>query len=444
MRSNLKASFLAVGQGRRALGLLAAVVGTSAVGCGSDESQLAPPASSAGASTPDAAPTPNASTPDATPVPAPLYVVSTGVVSGDDFLGYLTTVPSLEPGTTFNLDRAVEVGAGAWIFNRPGDDSVYVASLADATIVRWEVRGDGDFVRHETLDFGSLGTSSAYLAASTQIFSAGKSYFVDEDQDQLVIWNPERMELIGTLPLGDEPKGALRPIPEGALLIHGDQLVVTVGWRDADDTSALGDQVRIVTIDTKLDQIVDSSVEDRTTHAALNTVGADGTAYYSTYSLYAAYREIGVGHGAPSTLLRVEPDADRFDPEYSLDLSTLVGGRPAGDFTLLDDQTALIRAWHSDLVDPIDLADWQAVLWNESGFLWWRWHIGDAAAVQIPDQDPGALGATVFKVGDRTYSTLYAADLSSTTLVEVTPSAEFVPALEGPGQIIGAGVLRVH
>jgi hypothetical protein len=344
----------------------------------------------------------------------------------------------------FGLDRAVEVGAGAWIFNRPGDDSVYVASLAAPTLVRWEVRGDGDFVQQETLDFSSLGTSTAYLAASTQIFSAKKSYFVDEDQDQIVIWNPERMELIGTIPLGDESEGALRPIPEGALLIHGDQLLVTVGWRDADDTSALGDHVRIVTIDTELDQIVDSSLEDRTVHAALNTLGADGIAYFCTFSLYAAYREIGAGHGAPSTLLRVEPDADRFDPDYALDLSTLVGGRPAGDFTLLDDQTALVRAWHPDLVDPVDPADWQAVLWNESGFLWWRWHIGDPEAEQIEDQEPGALGATVFKVGDKTYSTLYAADLSSTTLVEVTPSAEFVPVLEGPGQIVGGGVLRVH
>ncbi len=31
------------------------------------------------------------------------------------------------------------------------------------------------------------------------------------------------------------------------------------------------------------------------------------------------------------------------DTGYQLDMSSLAGGRPAGDFTLLDDQTALIR-----------------------------------------------------------------------------------------------------
>jgi len=375
---------------------------------------------------------------------APLYVISTGVVSGEDFIGYLATVPSLAAGTPFNLDHAVEIGDAAWIFSRPGDNSVYVASLNAPTIVRWEVRGEADFVQRETLSFSNVGVLSAYLAASTPIFSAQKSYFVDEDQDQVVIWNPERMELIGTIPLGDAGDGRLLPIPEASLLVRGDALVVTVGWRVADDTTSYGDHVRVLTIDTNTDQIVDSTTETRSTHAALNGETSDGTAYYSPYSLYAAYREIGEGHGAPSNSFRINPTERQFDPTYELDLSSLVGGRPAGDFTLLDDQTALIRAWHSDLVDPVDPENWQAVLWEQSGFMWWRWHLGDPTAVQIPNQEPGALGATVFKLDGKTYSTLYAADLSSTSLVEITPSAEFLPALEGPGQFIGAGVLRVR
>lgn len=48
------------------------------------------------------------------------------------------------------------------------------------------------------------------------------------------------------------------------------------------------------------------------------------------------------------------------------------------------------------------------MLWQEAGFLWWRWHIGDAQAVQIANQEPGSLGATVFKIDDKTYSTRHA------------------------------------
>lgn len=373
----------------------------------------------------------------------PLYVVSTGVISGEDFLGYLVPFHSFEAGTTFNLDNAAELGGGAWIFNRPGDASVYVASLYEPTIVRWEVKDEGDFVKHETLNFTNLGIGSAYLAATAPIFSATKSYFADEEQDQIIVWNPEAMELIGTIALGDDDIGNLRPIPEGAILVRGDKLVVTVGWRDADDTTLYSDHVRVVTIDTNTDEIVDSRIENRNVHEALNTVASDGTAYYSPYSLYAAYTEIGAGHGASPLVMRILPGDTSFDQDFLLDLRTLVGGRPAGDYTLIDDDTALIRAWHPEIVDPVDPSDWQAVLWGQAGFKWWRWHVGDDEAVEIANQKPGAQGATVFKIDGKTYTTLYADDLLSTDVVEITSDGELVPTLTSPGAIVG-GALRVH
>jgi hypothetical protein len=300
------------------------------------------------------------------------------------------------------------------------------------------------FVEHETLSLASLGITSAYLAASAPIFTADKSYFIDDEQDQVVIWSPSRMELLGSIQLGDPPEGALRPYPEGAIVVHEDQLVITVYWRDPEDTTSYGDHVRVVTIDTRTDTIVDSSVETRVTHAAFNAQSSDGTAFFTPYSLYAAYREIGEGHGAPSLALRIEPGEDTFDAGYALDMSALVGGRPAGDFTLLDDETALLRVWHPEIVDPVDPAEWQDVLWGEAGFLWWRWRIGDSEAVQIDNQEPGALGATVFKIDGKTYSTRYAADQSSTALVEITPAGEFLPSIEGTGLIVGGGVIRVR
>lgn len=374
----------------------------------------------------------------------PLYVVSTGLVSGEEFLGYLATVRSLEPETEVSLHHAAETGYGAWIFNRPGDASVYAASLGEPTIVRWEIQGDAKFARRETLNLSDLGVQSAYLAASAPVFSAEKSYFVDETTDQVIIWNPSRMEYIGSIPLGDDDEGALRPIPEGNFLIRGDKLLLTVGWRDEDDTSHLGDHVRVLTIDTKTDTIVDSSDEERAGHEALNAQTSDGTAYFSPFSLYAAYRVIGRGHGAASRLLRVRPGAASFDADYDIDLSSLVGGRPAGDFTLLDEDTALLRVWRSELVDAVDPDAWQDVLWTQTGFLWWRWKLGDTEAVQLKDQEPGALGASVFRIDDKTYMTRYAEDGSSTDLIELTPDGTMRAGLRSPGQIIGNGVIRVR
>jgi hypothetical protein len=44
----------------------------------------------------------------------------------------------------------------------------------------------------------------------------------------------------------------------------------------------------------------------------------------------------------------------------------------------------------------------------------------------------------------KTYSTRYAADQSSTALVEISPRGEFLPSIEGPGQFVGGGVIRVR
>jgi hypothetical protein len=40
---------------------------------------------------------------------APLYMVSTSVYSGDDATGFLAPATSLEPGATFDLERAIEI-----------------------------------------------------------------------------------------------------------------------------------------------------------------------------------------------------------------------------------------------------------------------------------------------------------------------------------------------
>jgi hypothetical protein len=376
--------------------------------------------------------------------PEPLYVVSTGVTQADQLIGYLTTTRSLGEGTKFDLDKAVELSGASWIFSRPEQpSSVYAASLTEPTLVRWEVRGEGDFVEHETLSFADLGLQRASSAARAPIFSDEKSYFVDSAQNQLVIWNPSEMSLLGTISLGDVEEGGLKPQAEWRLLVRGDKLVVILNFSDADDWTVLGESVTVVTVDTKTDEVIDRREQSRSSLLALSSESSDGTAYFSPYSTYVALREIGPKHGATPFVARILPGDTTFDPDYSLDLSELVGGRPAGDFTLLDDETALIRAWHPEEVVDADGTKME-ILDQQAAFYWWRWNIGDAEAVQIPDQEPGARGATIITLDEKTYSIRYTAELKSSALSEITPSGEFVPALEGPGQIIGGGVLRVQ
>ncbi len=372
------------------------------------------------------------------------YAVSTAELVGGEYVGYLTTVHSVDAGTTVSLDQALEIEP-SWIFSKPGASYVYAASLLSPTIIRYDLQADGSLVEGDTVSFANYGLQTAALAASAPIYSDDKSYFIDDAQDQVVIWNPRLMQTIGTIPLGNQADGMLPAADEGTIVLHNGLLLTTTHWSDPNEDPMLyGSHVRLLAIDPKTDTIVQSTDDPRLAYAVPQGRASDGSVYYSPGSFVAAGTVIDAAHGVPPHVLRVAPKAAKFDADYDLDLSALVGGRPAGDFTLLDDQTALIRAFHAELVDPITPENWKSVLWTQAGFMWWRWHLGDAEATQLPDQTPGALGASVFNMDGKTYVVHTAEDAASTTLDEIDAQGEFHPTLTGPGQFLGNGVVRLH
>jgi hypothetical protein len=153
---------------------------------------------------------------------------------------------------------------------------------------------------------------------------------------------------------------------------------------------------------------------------------------------------LGDGRGVDSCSLRVVPPDSTFDRAYDVDLSALAGGRPAGSLFLVDDDTAFIRVWHSDLVTPLaaDKSNWEEVL-AEPGFLWWRWRIGDEQATPIADQSPAASEATgLFAVDGRKFVPRVDANYTETTLDELDPTGALAPALRGPGNVWGIARVR--
>jgi hypothetical protein len=404
---------------KRAIGFVVGLVAVCA-GCGGDAAKMEGPGT------------------------GPLYVISAGVATEDDFIGYLATVKSVDETSTFTLDAAKEIEA-SWIFSKEGQPYVYAASLFSPTITRFVVKDDGTLDQDKTVSFADYGVQVAYMAALAPIYSDEKSYFVDDAQDQLVIWNPKEMKAIGTIPFGDMPEGALPPAPEGSVFVHDGLIMTAIDWSDwMEDSSAYGSHVRLIAIDPATDKVVSVKDDDRITYAGLQGTGSDGAVYYSPASLISAYTLIGAGHGSPSRALRVPKGSRAFDPTFTLDLSALVGGRPAGDFTWIDGSTALIRAWHAELADPVTPATWQDVLWAQAGFKWWRWHAGDAQAVEIPGQQPGTLGASVIKVDGKLYVVRTNEDSKTSTLDRIEADGAFHPTLTGPGQFIGSGVLRIR
>jgi len=373
----------------------------------------------------------------------PLYVVSTTVFSGEEAQGYLVPVTSLEPGTTFDLNNAIEAPDNT-IAARPGEPYLYVGSSETPTITRWDLQGNGSFVEGPSLSLANLGLSRASVSLDL-MYSAEKAYIPDDDNHQVVIWNPKTMEIITTLDLGVASEGAL--LPWMWISVRPDVVLVTVSWEGdfENDWSAFGDHVTVIAIDPVTDTIMSTTTDPRCNYLFWGSQTSDGTAYYSPFSYYTPIRSmLGDDRGVESCALRVPAGGKTFEDGYELDLSSLVGGRPAGNLFLVSDDVALIRVWHSELVAPLreDKSNWEDVI-GEAGFLWWRWQLDSPSAEQIPDQQPGASEITgAYRVDNRNFLPRVSADYSSTTLDEVNANGEFVPVLTGPGNIWGLVKMR--
>lgn len=372
----------------------------------------------------------------------PLYAVATTVVTADNLTSYLTTTASLDSDSALDLSHAVELPASGTFFGSPGSPFIYTASYDEPTIVRWEISSDGHFAQRETLSFLNLGMTSAWTAASAPLYGTDKSYFVSDETGEVIIWNPSAMELIGTIPLPLEAAGDLVAVPDRRVVAVGQQIFITADWQDPNDWTRFGGSTRLFVIDTATDTIADTSDEDRCNFLVPSSVKSDGTAYFSADSFYVPLRAfLGDEHGADSCGLRVVRQGTRFDEDYEIDLASLTGGRPTGDFLLLGDDLALLRAWHEDLVTPATADNWDEVR-AEAGYLWWRWDLESPSAELVPDQQPGSIDTLVFRVDDRSFVTRFAEDGSKTTLLEIGRDGVLTPSLSGPGYI--EGVVRVR
>lgn len=375
----------------------------------------------------------------------PLYVVTTRVSTTSGVKhSFLLTVPSLGPETRFDLQRAVQLDTESPAFGARGKPFVYTAAESQPTLLRWRVLEDGSLQQSSAMSFSSAGLRRLDAAASLSFLASDKAYFCNRfDPDSIVIWNPETLEIRGTIELDLPLLGQM--LPQVVLSQRADRLFAVVSWQQpfSTDWTRFGDHVQVIAIDTVTDQIVGRVDEPRCNLLSATSNGTDGSAWFSPSSYYAPLRSmLGSARGVDGCALRIPPGSDGFEPGYAVDLATITGGRPAGDLTLVSSSTAFLRVWHAELVTPLspDGSNWESVI-QEPGFKWWTWRIGAEQAEPIAEQVPSK-DAQIFVADGTNYTAAHSEDGSTSVLEQLEPTGALRPALSGPGEIYG--VLRLR
>lgn len=291
--------------------------------------------------------TTNSIEPTASPAPEPTarepgVVIHTAAFTPDGTSTILYVVDELSPDVVLDPAAAIELGGTADVSVPPpglGLRSFFVGLGEEPTIRRYDVDDDWNVTVGGELSLMGLGAmSGASLISSLTVVSRNRAYFVDIGTLQVIIIDPEKMEVIGDFPLSGIPEEGLKNPYAWYKNVDGSRIIVAFAFERSDDTPSPLSKVAI--IDTATDTVTYDE-QSRCGYLCWTAHDPAGNLYFVTHTYVAILNEAGLG-GDPTfspCMVRMLAGADGFDPNYYVDLRG-IAGRPVGALMSGTDGTA--------------------------------------------------------------------------------------------------------
>lgn len=375
----------------------------------------------------------------------PLYAILAVAQDPDGRVGYLTTISSLDEGSVMSLDEAIEIPGGGNGLGIQGYPSVWVTSWSTPTIIRYDLNEQGVFEESSTIDFSGLGLSDSG-SQSGGILELDSAWFFSPEIAGLVHWDPNKMEIIGTVPLGvDDPN-----LTAWDVVGRPNDDVVLVSYY-FDSEAGLGEKVGLAAVDTTSNTVISTDEWEGCNYAYGAGQASDGTAYFAAEAHWVLPEVVFPGDdgNAVPCALRVRPDATTWDRDFQpVDLGRLVGDRQVtGNLQIVSDDLAFFQAWHEELAEPSLTPENYDERVNTTPA--WKWYTWDFEADQATEADaPATSGRPHFVTADgRTFLSdeRLTADNGGrglSPMYEMTPSGTLETAFIGTGSIYN--IVRVR
>lgn len=309
------------------------------------------------------------------------------VFGPDGFTGFVRLVSDeeLEAGDEIDAtERAIEVAGGVTcaVHGR----SVFALSFENPIVTRYD-EVDGVLVEVGRLSFANFGLASLFSeAGQTRIISETKAYHFDTAGSQIVVWNPQAMETIGTIPLtvAEPPEGLL----PGRLRAQrfGELLVGYLSYLTEQDISA--PRTDFWFIDPQSDEVVATDVTEECGNLSPAVAEAsNGDLYFGSPGITAASHGLGLpGTFAPCSL-RVRAGTREIDSTYLADLNTLTGGLPTAGPIPAGNDRGLLFAYETGNI-PIDPMLTARELQNILNWRYYEWTLGTEEPATLVESIP--------------------------------------------------------
>jgi hypothetical protein len=251
------------------------------------------------------------------------------------YVGAFSDVPTGQ----INTKNMLEFG-NAYFYSFDG--SIFVWDRDAVTVTRYEVSDQLKLTKGATISFANYGFK---YGADLSFISPTRAYMIVSEQNQVITWDPSKMEISGkfSLNLPSYPNLETFPIPIG---VSGNNLYLSVFSANYNDLVCYPKNV-VAIIPTDKDGPVTLIEDSRTlpglggyvmTNGDIYLVGDGDAGNFSAYGP-AAYPSAGI--------LRIKAGQTAFDPSYFVNLETATNSPGIVGNWRIDQNTILARVWDS-------------------------------------------------------------------------------------------------
>ena len=357
-----------------------------------------------------------------------LYAVMYEVFTADDSDSYLSVFDSLDI-EEIDTKNAREFGGGR-AFLQVYNDWIFVGEPATPIVRRFSYDRSGKLTEEGEISFANYGLMDGGIDDwGVNFISPTKAYFLAYEDGTTIIWNPTEMTIEGEIPAPAEYVREGFTTSSTTAAVRGNRLFRSIFWESTETTERSQDQLLLV-YDTEKDEFIESAPETRCPGLSNRSFEAeDGTWYFSNWIWPVADTLL---YGAPKhCVLRIQPDSDRFDPEWSFTYADVADGREGAMFTYLADGKGLASIFHDENIEHDETTD----PWDYAGSPNWElWNVDIEARTGSPVSGvPLNTGAfTPVQVDERAFVMIPDEGWENTQLYEVDGD-EATPKVSIPG-----------
>lgn len=358
---------------------------------------------------------------------AHLYAVVAQQRAGENPVSYIALTDDLTREHVLSVTDALEVAGRAVGAGITGDGRIFVGSSESAVVERYELNADNLLEKTGLVSFAGAGVASIGEYQGQFFFaSTAKAYYLDPRTASLIVWNPDEMTVEDTIALeGIARENLITAFPLHPVFREG-RLFIPIGWRDG---LVVQEGAAVAMVDTETDEVTVAR-DDRCGYAITAAFGNDGMLYVASDAFGAAVHRLAPNDAPAPCMLRLNPGTATFDAGYAVNLTELVGNKPAAGLSVGANDNVYIRAFDESKF-AVESDTHPIVLRGAAAWQWWSIELGDAPTASHVSDAPLTMGTTLY-VETSSGPVLTSFEQSMGTL--------FFPTLDGAPQQAGASI----